>query len=94
MATICPPPPASAAQFILLETPLSSKVQSQERRELALLTQKIRQNLSEIRQFLEISGETDEISYSSVPPQRSFIVKVRYQYQEPGEPLPYEIDQE
>lgn len=94
MTTICPSARTNARQFILLEAPLTSQVQSRERQELARLTKKIRQNLSEIRQFIEISGETDDTSYSPVPAQRSFTVKVRYQYQGHGEPLPYEIDEE
>jgi hypothetical protein len=37
--------------------------------------------------------ELDDVSYDSVPPNRTFVVRVRYRFTGRAEPFPYQLDE-
>lgn len=97
MATISPPIPnklTTPSQLLVRESKIILQVQSLEVQKLAELTETIWQNLTPVERLLESLEDVSEISYRSMQPKRAFTVRVRYQQQGRGEPLPYPLEDE
>jgi hypothetical protein len=100
MATIAPLRSngvSSRPKLLVLEPKTTSQLQSPEGRQIAELADKIRHNLTIIKdikeyfRYLENAGETD---YNPVPPKRSERVIMRSQFKGRKKPLPYILDEE
>jgi hypothetical protein len=60
---------------------------------LAAVAERIREALQEfyLRGMAPVEANED-LDYRPVPPNRTFNVRVRYQFQGPGEPLPFPLE--
>jgi hypothetical protein len=97
MATITPPRlngVATPPRLLVLESKVTSKLQSPEGRQIAELADEILQNLTLIQQYLESLENTGEIDYKPVPPRQSKRVIMRAQFKGREKPLPYSLDEE
>lgn len=97
MATISPPIPnklITPPQLLVRGAKVIPQLQSLEGQKLAELTETIWQSLTAVERLLESLEDVNEISYRPMQPKRSFTVRVRYQLQGRGEPLPYPLDDE
>lgn len=94
--------------LLVRESKYPPQLQSQEAQKLLNLTEAIWQHLTGTQRLLESlekstaidqpllesAEDSREISYRPVPPNRSFTVRVRYNFKGRGEPLPYPLDDE
>lgn len=97
MATISPPIPnklTTPSQLLVREPKTLLQGQSLEAQKLAELAETIWQDLTRVERLLESIEDVREISYRPIQPKRSFTVRVRYQLQGRGEPLPYPLEDE
>lgn len=97
MATITPPlnhGVSAQPRLLVLESKVTSQLQSPEGRKIAELADEILHNLTVIKEYLESLENTGEIDYNAVPPKRSERVSMRAQFKGRGKPLPYPLDEE
>ncbi|AFY81952.1 hypothetical protein [Oscillatoria acuminata] len=97
MATICALPPKTTKPSpipLVRESFDMPDFQSAEKQKLAELTEAIWQKLIAIEQLQEALEDDSEVTYRSVPPKRTFTVRMLCQFKGRGQPRKYPIDDE
>jgi hypothetical protein len=97
MATIAYNPRSRIAppmHWPLPDWDFSSSPQGPEWQVLADRFKAIWRQLLSAESFRRVALAAEELTYSRVPPRRSYTVPVRYEFRGRGKPLPYPLDEE